>query len=171
MKTDQLPDHGGSRPQVVLGVDFDLLSRQIGAGTLDNGDQVTPEAARRMGCDAHILPVVFGGASQPLDVGRSRRLVSGSLRRALVVRDRGCAFPRCDRDARWSDGHHVRHWSVGGPTCLTNIVLLCHYHHAEIHKKDNWTVHIAGDGLPTFIPPAHVDPHRKPQRNRYHRRP
>jgi hypothetical protein len=98
LTTDTLPEHGGSRPQVVLGVDFDVLKQQIGAATLDTGDRVTPDTARRIGCDAQLLPVVFNSAGQPLDVGRSRRLVSGPLRAALVIRDRGCAFPGCDRD-------------------------------------------------------------------------
>ena len=131
LRTGTLPRHGGSRPQLVLGVDFDVLTQEIGAGTLDGGERVTPEAARRIGCDAKILPVVFDGPSQPLDLGRTHRLVSGSLRQALIVRDRGCAFPSCDRDARWCDGHHVKHWLVGGPTCLSNTVLLCGFHHGE----------------------------------------
>jgi hypothetical protein len=171
LKTDTLPEHGGSRPQIVLGVDFDVLKQELGAGTLDNGDQVTPETARRMGCDAHLLPVVFRGRSQPLDVARTRRLVTGALRQALAARDRGCAFPDCERHPRWCDAHHLRSWSAGGPTSLHNTVLLCPFHHAEIHKKSNWTVFIDTDGLPTFIPPKHIDPEQKPRRNRYHRRP
>ena len=155
----------------MVGVDFDVVKQEIGAGTLDTGERITPEAARRIGCDAHILPVVFDGASQPLDVGRAHRLVCGALRQALIVRDRGCGFPGCDRLPRWCDAHHVRHWQAGGPTCLSNIVLLCGFHHGEIHKADNWTVFIAADGLPTFIPPKHVDPEQRPRRNRYHRRP
>jgi hypothetical protein len=171
LRTENLPDHGGSRPQIVLGVDFDVLKQELGAGTLDNGDQVTPETVRRMGCDAHLLPVVFRGRSMPLDVARTRRLVAGALRQALAARDRGCAFPDCDRDQRWCDAHHVRHWSMGGPTALNNVVLLCPHHHAEIHRQNNWTVFIDTDGLPTFIPPKHVDPEQKPRRNKYHRRP
>jgi hypothetical protein len=114
--------------------------------------------------------MVFAGPSQPLDLGRFRRLITGALRRALVARDRGCAFPGCDRDARWTDAHHVRHWSHGGPTALDNLLLLCSFHHTEIHEAGTWTVFVDTDGLPTFIPPRHVDPEQKPQRNKYHRR-
>jgi hypothetical protein len=49
---------------------------------------------RRLACDAQVVPLVLGSAGQVLDAGRSRRLATGPLRRALVVRDRGCAFPR-----------------------------------------------------------------------------
>jgi hypothetical protein len=69
---------------------------------LDNGDRVTPETVRRMACDCGIVPIVFAGPSQPLDLGRHHCLVNGPLRRALVARDRGCGFPGCDREPRWT---------------------------------------------------------------------
>ena len=166
----KLPDNGGDRPQVVVNIPYDLLKRELGAGTLDNGDQVTPETARRMACDCRLLPIVFNSLSQPLDVGRTKRLVTGSLRQALVARDRGCAFPGCDRGPRWTDGHHIVHWSTGGPTSIGNTVLLCGFHHTEIHRPGGWTVIMAADGFPSFIPPPHIDPEQNPRRNRYHRR-
>ena len=104
-----------------------------------------------------------------LDYGRSRRLITGALRRALVLRDGGCAFPGCDRPARWCDGHHVIAWQDGGSTCLENSVLLCGFHHRVIHRR-RWSVRIAADGHPEFIPPAYLDPTRTPRRNIYHRR-
>ncbi|NMO57754.1 DUF222 domain-containing protein [Actinoplanes sp. TBRC 11911] len=58
-----------------------------------------------MACDARILPIVLGSAGQILDTGRARRLATGPLRRALHIRDRGCAYPDCDRPPRWSGGH------------------------------------------------------------------
>jgi len=76
----------------------------------------------------------------------------------------------CDRDARWCDSHHLRHWGHYGPTALDNLVLVCAYHHGELHKTDGWTAYMDTDGLPTFVPPAHVDPLQLPRRNRYHRR-
>jgi hypothetical protein len=72
-------------------------------------------------------------------------------------------------DARWTDAHHAVHWAYGGPTSLDNVLLACAYHHSELHKPDGWTVFIAPDGLPTFIP-KRVDPLQRPQRNRFHRR-
>ena len=170
LASTDLSANGGDRPQVVVGVDFDVLKQQLGVGTVDNGGRITPESARRMACDAGVVPLVLNGRGQPLDVGRSRRTVPGPMRRAVVARDRGCCFPGCDRDARWADVHHVTHWSHGGPTAIDNLILLCSYHHAEVHRPDSWTVFMATDGLPTFIPPAHVDPLQRPRRNRYHRR-
>jgi hypothetical protein len=166
----QLPDNGGDRPQVIVTIDYDNLRQQVGAGTFDDGSHLSPAAARRLACDAGIIPAVLGTTSQPLDVGRQSRLATGPLRRALVLRDRGCAFPGCDRPPHWCDAHHVLHWSNGGPTELSNLVLLCGYHHRLIHHSD-WQVKInPQDGLPEFIPPAYIDQDQRPMRNRCHRR-
>jgi hypothetical protein len=166
----QLPDNGGDRPQVVVTIDFDRLRQQVGAGTFDDGSGLSPAAARRLACDAGIIPAVLGTASQVLDVGRQSRLVTEALRRALVLRDRGCAFPGCDRPPRWTDAHHIVHWGNGGPTNLANLTLLCGYHHRLIHHSD-WQVRTnPKDGLPEFTPPAYIDPDQQPRRNRYHRR-
>jgi hypothetical protein len=134
------------------------------------GSPLSAVAARRLACDAAILPAVLGGGGQVLDVGRERRLFTGPLRRALILRDRGCAFPGCDRPPRWADGHHMIHWADGGETTLHNAVLLCGHHHRLIHHSP-WQVRLnPADGLPEFIPPAYLDPRQLPRRNHYHRR-
>ncbi|WFE49148.1 HNH endonuclease signature motif containing protein [Micromonospora sp. WMMD1155] len=169
LRTGELPEHGGEPAQVVVTTSFDVLTRQLDAGTLDTGPLVTPETVRRLACDAAILPAVLGGSGQTLDVGRQRRLVTGPLRRALVLRDRGCAFPGCDRPPRWCDAHHIHHWVDGGGTSLANSVLLCAHHHRHVHRGE-WAVRLGGDGHPEFVPPAWLDPDQLPRRNQYHRR-
>lgn len=168
-RTGRLPDNGGQPPQVVVTVPFDVLDQQLGIGTLDTGARISAAQARRLACDARLLPAVLGGDGQVLDLGRSRRLITGPLRRALEARDGGCSFPGCDRPPRWCHGHHIRSWVDGGATNLDNSVLLCRYHHRIIHKGQ-WVVRLAKDGLPEFIPPAHIDPRQLPRRNTYHRR-
>ncbi|MEU8010964.1 HNH endonuclease signature motif containing protein [Micromonospora parva] len=169
LRGGELPDHGGDPTQLAVTTSYDGLTRQLGTGALDTGLQLTPEAVRRLACDAAILPAVLGGSGQTLDVGRQRRLVTGPLRRALVLRDQGCAFPGCDRPPRWCDAHHIRHWADGGATSLDNAVLLCGHHHRHLHHSD-WSVRLGGDGHPEFVPPTWLDPDRLPRRNQYHRR-
>lgn len=170
MSCGELPDNGGESPQVVVTMDLEMLRDGIGAATLDDGSPVSPAEARRMACAAGVIPVVLGGAGQVLDLGRERRLFTGPLRRAVVVRDRGCSFPGCDRPARWCVAHHIRHWIDGGETCLDNAALLCGYHHRVIHRGE-WQVRInAAGGLPEFIPPPYLDPLQRPRRSRYHMR-
>ena len=169
-RVQELPDNGGDRPQVVITVPMATLRGPGGAAILEDGASLTAETARRIACDAGILPAVLDGRGQVLDLGQQRRLFTGALRRALVLRDRGCAFPACDRPARWCDGHHIVHWADGGPTNLDNAVLLCGYHHRTIHKGQ-WQVSLnPADGLPEFTPPLHLDPLQRPRRNTYHRR-
>src|SRR5581483_11840490 len=158
LRTDELPDHGGQRPHVVVTVDFDVLRKELGAGTLDTGEPLTPEQVRRIACDANLLPAVLNTHGQVLDLGTARRLFTGAVRRALILRDGGCAFPGCDRPPRWSQGHHIHPASLGGPTSLANGVLVCGHHHRTLHEG-HWQVRIAADGLLEFIPPTHLDTH------------
>ncbi|MCP2321892.1 hypothetical protein HDA40_000399 [Hamadaea flava] len=165
----ELPDNGGEKPHLTITLPWDALQAKVGAGLLDTGDLLTPETVRRLACDAMIIPAVLGGDGQVLDVGRARRLIDGPLRRALVLRDKGCAFPGCDRPPQWCHGHHIRSWADGGDTCLANSVLLCGFHHREIHHG-HWEVRMRPDGFPEFLPPAFVDPQRRAVRNSLHRR-
>jgi HNH endonuclease len=103
----------------------------------------------------------------PLDLGRARRHFNGPTRRALNLRDAGCAFPHCDRPTTMCDAHHVIPWYQGGRSDLCNAVLACARHHRLLHHS-SWTVQInPRDGLPEFFAPGNPTP----QRNLYHRRP
>ena len=99
-------------------------------------------------CDCSVARVVLSGRSEPLDVGRRTPAVPASMRRAVIVRDRHCRFPGCDRPQSWCDAHHVVHWTNGGSTALNNLVLLCRRHHRLIHHR-KFGVEIA-DGQPRF---------------------
>jgi hypothetical protein len=105
-------------------------------------------SVRRIACDSLIFRAVLGAESQPLDIGRTTRTIPNHIRRALIIRDRGCAFPGCDRKPRQSHAHHCRHWADGGPTSVDNLVLLCGRHHKLIHHS-HWTVKI-NNGRPEF---------------------
>ena len=74
-----------------------------------------------------------------------------AIRRALILRDNGCAFPGCDRPPGWTDAHHITHWAHGGNTALHNLVLLCAHHHDTVHHH-NWTITLH-HGQPQFHPP------------------
>jgi hypothetical protein len=129
------PRIGGERPHVVVTVDLAALgARPEGRGVLEDVGPVTPEAARRLACDASITRVITDACSEPLEVGRKTKVVSAAIRRAVAVRDGGCRFPGCERPPGWCDAHHVRHWADGGETGLSNLVLLCRPHHRLIHR-------------------------------------
>ncbi|WP_051233118.1 HNH endonuclease signature motif containing protein [Acidipropionibacterium thoenii] len=146
---DLVPSAGGEPPRIVVTIGYEYLHRAlqglIDAGTLEGQVPVDAGTLRRMCCDAQILPVVLGSDSQTLDVGRSERLVTPALRRALEHRDGGCIYPGCTTPARLCQAHHVRPWWAGGATRLDNLVLVCRHHHAIVepdrhHDRDQPTI-------------------------------
>ncbi|HEX6404258.1 MAG TPA: DUF222 domain-containing protein [Pseudonocardiaceae bacterium] len=104
----ELPTEGGERPQAVVTVSLPVLQGRIGAASLALGGPINADIARRIACDAQIIPVVLGSRGEPLDIGRASRTVPAAIRRAVIVRDRGCAFPGCSVAARsgWA-AHHA----------------------------------------------------------------
>ena len=176
---DDMPEEGGEPVTVVVHTPLDYLQAltagtrchacgQHAGGTLPaaatftDGTALTPETARRLGCDSFTVTALTNPDGNVLDIGRLTRTIPAAIRRALSVRDRGCAVPGCGRPPRWCHGHHIRHWAHGGPTALSNLVLLCGHHHRLIHHS-GWQVRLKPDGIPEFIPPPWIDPHQTPR--------
>jgi len=95
---------------------------------------LSPATARRLCCDASLVPVLEDARGNVLNVGRKTRAIPPSIRRALQIRDHGCRFPGCC-ESRYVDAHHVQHWCDGGETRLDNLVLLCRHHHRLLHQE------------------------------------
>ncbi|QTG79429.1 HNH endonuclease signature motif containing protein [Arthrobacter crystallopoietes] len=166
LATDELPDTGGHRPQVMVTIGYQELCSEIaGSGHAVFGGLVTSKTARRIACDADIIPVVLGSKGEILDVGRKQRFFNRAMRRALVARDKGCAFPDCCIPAVWAEAHHIKPWWDGGLTEVANGALLCSFHHA-LMDNGNWEIEVR-QGIPWFIPPAYLDPERRARRNLY----
>ncbi|MGY1671976.1 DUF222 domain-containing protein [Geodermatophilus sp. SYSU D00710] len=124
------------KPHVAVRVDLDDLADPAtgpGTATMGFGATISAARARWLACDGAISRVVFGPDGVPLDLGRSRRLVSRQLRRAVELRDGGCVFTGCDAPTHWADVHHLVHWIDGGGTSLANSALLCERHHTQVH--------------------------------------
>lgn len=102
-------------------------------GEFDDGTRVSVETSRRLACDAGLVTIAHASDGSVLDVGRRTRTIPPALRRALEARDRGCRFPGCG--SRFTDAHHVKHWSEGGETKLGNLVLTCRLHHRLVHEE------------------------------------
>ena len=105
-----------------------------GCGTTAFGHTLTPGQVRALSCDAQIIPAVLGTGSEPLDLGRGKRLISPGLATYLAMRDGGCTFPGCSMPPAWCDGHHLVSWLMGGPTDRHNTALLCRHHHTVVHR-------------------------------------
>ena len=110
-----LPTHGGTTTSVMVTLDLDTLLTGLGVATTTTGDRITAEQARRLACQARIIPVVLGRKGEVLDLGRSARLFSPAQRKAMAIRDRECTTDGCSIPAAWCEAHHWRQpWVSGG---------------------------------------------------------
>ncbi|MFD7154375.1 DUF222 domain-containing protein [Kribbella sp. NPDC059898] len=146
----------GAKANITVTIDLDDLTSATAHATGQTvyGDDLSAGTIRRLACDANIIPLVLGSNSQPLDVGRSERLVTRHIRHALIARDRGCVV--CAAPPVMCDAHHLTHWVDGGPTAVDNLALLCRRHHVDLHN-DRWTVTIT-NGKVHVARPAWADP-------------
>jgi hypothetical protein len=118
---------------LVVHVEEDKLRDAVGAATLETGARISNEELRRLACEASILPMVMGGSSVPLDLGRASRLFTKAQAVSLSAMHDTCAAEGCDRPFAWTELHHRVPWSQGGPTDLENAAPLCGYHHRRVH--------------------------------------
>ncbi|WP_406027396.1 HNH endonuclease [Nocardioides sp. NBC_00850] len=134
---DQLPRHGGHGTTVFITMSVDDLRKDLGTAALGfDGEQITAAEARRMACNADLVPVVLGTDSEILDFGRTARLAYPIQHKALRLRDKCCQAEDCDAPAAWTEAHHLKPWSEGGLTNLANMVLLCASDHRRIHDPN-----------------------------------
>jgi hypothetical protein len=146
--SEDLPDEGGERPHLALTMSMKEFLELKGVAEMEGAGALNAASARRIACDSKVMRAVIGANSEILDIGRLYRTIPNQIRRALILRDRGCAFPGCGQRPRQCHAHHVIHWADGGPTSLDNLVLLCGQHHRLMHHGP-WTAKIE-NGLPVF---------------------
>jgi hypothetical protein len=99
-----------------------------------------------------LLPRPFNAPSLPLDIGRATS-IPGQIRRAVLLRDKRCAWPRCGRSAVYCDVHHIRHQADGGETSVANCLLLCQFHHDVCIHRLGWQIVLHPDGTTTVHGP------------------
>jgi len=132
LPTDHL--NGKVAATVVINLDYEKLVWGLGAAGVDTGIEISAADARRMACNAGLVPAVLGGGSLPLDLGRQTRLFSEHQRLALATIYDMCAIDGCDRPFAWTEIHHLEPFVAGGSTDLTNAAPACAFHH---HKLDD----------------------------------
>ena len=161
-------NNGPSRgTRLLLIADYDVIRGELRNGRLPDGTPIPTRKIRDLACDAEILPGIFRRASQPLDLGRARRIASPAQRIALVARDRKCIG--CGASAAWCQAHHITPWAAEGKTDLDNMCLLFSRCHHKVHDN-GWKVRRTTTGQYTLRPPP-IQWGRPPRtRNPNHRR-
>ena len=134
---------------------WDALTGLISDASFDSGAMISPAQARRFLCDAQVIPMILGSKSEVLDVGRASRTFPAHIRRAITARDKGCAWPGCDRPPDWSDGHHIEFWRRDfGATSYDNGCLLCRF--SPYGNSQAGMGHPDGSGRHTGVHPAEM---------------
>ncbi|MER6940336.1 DUF222 domain-containing protein [Nocardioides sp. NPDC127514] len=132
-----LPRHGGDATTINVVISLEELRKDLGIATLGydetNGTTISAAEARRMACNATIIPWVLGGDSEVLDAGRGSRFFQPIQRKALRLQQKCCQAEGCDMPPEWCDAHHLDPWAAGGKTDLKDGALLCPHHHRLAH--------------------------------------
>jgi hypothetical protein len=154
----------GTKVTMLVTCDYEVLTSKIGRASIFGVDQpISAATARRLAAEAEILPVVLGGASAVLDVGRASRLFTAQQRLAMALRDGGCTWPGCEAPAHWCEAAHAKDpWRSHGRTDIANGTLVCPFHHRRL-DQDGWSFEVR-NGIPYFLPPPWIDPDRTPRR-------
>ena len=138
------PQGARRHADVLVLIDYQTLLGQLsltGRCELGDGTPLPASEARRLACEGRIIPVVMGGSSMPLDVGRSSRLATGAQRAAARAVHDTCCIDGCDTPFDYCELHHIRWWSDGGRSDLANLAPVCSKHHHLIHDH-GWELHL-----------------------------
>jgi hypothetical protein len=134
-----------------LAGDTDSFDADAGGSEIDGGPVLHPTVVRRLACTARLQVVEENASGDPLRMGRTTREPSTALLRAVRHRDGECVFPGCGA-RRFTEAHHVLWWSLGGPTDIDNLVLICGTHHRLVHEYGWRLRRIAGGAAEWFRP-------------------
>ena len=146
---DRTPVTAGVNATVVVTMTLEQLLSDSATALLDDGSRMSAGQARRLACEAGIIPAVLGKKSQPLDLGRQARLFTKAQRIALGLRDGGCTAQGCETSASGCHAHHDDPWSRHGLTDLANGRLLCPRHHRLAHDP-RYEKRVHADNTVTF---------------------
>ncbi|WP_305088572.1 HNH endonuclease signature motif containing protein [Cryobacterium sp. SO1] len=165
------PTMGGMPPTVMVHVSATDLLAGTGVGWIDGIEgPISMTTINQMIDNGGFQPIFFGGTGAVLALGNKARCFTPMQRKAITARDGGCIIPGCTCPPQWTEVHHVVPWQNGGPTNVTNGVLLCWRHHHGITHTDGWKIRMIL-GMPEVKAPHWIDPTgtwRTPPQHRAH---
>ena len=146
---------GSSRGSLVVHLDVATLTTGRHVDSLcetDSGVAVPVETARRLACEADIIPIVLDGKGVVLDEGRAKRLATADQRTAIEAMQATCSHPDCTVTIDDCRIHHLRPWQQGGRTDLAGLAPVCEPHHHLVHEG-GWTFTMTPDRVATWVRP------------------
>ena len=155
-RSGEFPQIGGAAPTLVVSVTAEDYAAGAGWATVVNtGDRIPARVAAQTGCAGGVQRVLFDENGRIAALGTSARIFNALQRRAIALRDGGCIIPGCAVPASWCEIHHVIEHAHGGPTHTDNGVLLCWWHHRNLHLSE-WRIRIT-HGTPEVRGPTWWD--------------
>ncbi|WP_374947394.1 DUF222 domain-containing protein [Agreia sp.] len=166
--TDQNAILSQKRPSVQVVMTANELTRPDNDGVAfleGTRIPVSTNTVARLACDTGILPIVHKADGSPLDLGREVRLFTAKQRVVLAELQGGCVAVGCAAPAAFCEVHHIDHWCEGGKSDINDGVLLCRFHHMQLHNYGHRVVRVAGtryEDAYRWIPPTSSDPQQTP---------
>ncbi|RBP63917.1 uncharacterized protein DUF222 [Brevibacterium sanguinis] len=151
----------GAPYALVVTAKADDLAERKGTGTTSIETPVPIEELVRGGLNGAVFFHLMSEHAKTVQVTTEKRFANAKQIAVLTARDQGCVFPGCDTPPGWCDVHHCVPWSEGGKTNVNNMMLVCGAHHRLLDRTD-WETVMLRDGRPAWVPPAAIDPARKP---------
>ena len=177
LKTGALTDENvilsQKRPAVQIVVTASELTRANGDGVAfiqGTGIPVSMNTVAKLACDTGMVAIVRDADGSPLDLGREVRLYTRAQRAVLAALQGGCARNGCDAPSTFCEVHHLNHWSEGGKTDINDGVLLCRFHHMQLHNGGHRITRVAGEPYEEayfWIPSPLSDPQQTPIKLRF----
>lgn len=137
------------------------IANGSGQATTGAAERFPISAAVREGLNGAVFFHLMSEKGRTVSVQTENRYANRNQLTILAARDQGCTFPGCETPPGWCDAHHIVPWSEKGRTEINNLTLACSAHHHLIDKSD-WHTIMLKDGRPAWVPPATIDPERRP---------
>ena len=167
LSSGDLGSHNGLPVTVIVSTTLQELEKSAGVAVTGGGSLLPMTDLIRMATHAHHYLAVFDRhTSQPLYLGRTKRLASPAQRIMLHSSARGCTRPGCTVPGYWTQVHHIDDWKTGGATDITNLTLACGPDNRMI-EQTGWTTTVNDRGQTEWLPPPDLDTGRR-RVNGYH---
>ncbi|SMX92429.1 MULTISPECIES: HNH endonuclease signature motif containing protein [Brevibacterium] len=151
----------GSPFALVVTAKAEDLAKQSGRAVTDAEASFPMQTASYEGLNGSVFFHLMSEKTKSMELATERRFATSKQLAILSSRDQGCTFPGCDTPPGWCDAHHIVPWAKDGKTDVNNLTLACGSHHHLIDDSD-WHTVMLKDGRPAWVPPASIDPARRP---------
>nr|WP_241212337.1 DUF222 domain-containing protein [Brevibacterium aurantiacum] len=151
----------GAQYALVVTAKAEDLANGTGTGTTGTENPVPISELARNGLNGAVFFELISEKAKTMQVVTENRFANAKQIAVLTARDQGCTFPGCDAPPGWCDAHHIVEWAQEGRTDVNNMTLSCSAHHHLLDRSD-WETVMLKDGRPAWVPPASIDPARRP---------